>query len=162
MKRIVVICVIPILLLLAACTPSAQQDHDTVTFYYTPAELDLEESSSVLAPEERNADGTLEELLTLYLEGPADECLISPFPARTTLVRVTPQEEYLEVILSNRLSTLTGMELTLACSAMAKTCFELTDTEEVRVSAEGTPLDGVKYISITKDSLLLVDNSAGE
>lgn len=162
MKSKTILCVILALFLLAGCTPSAVKKPDTAIFYYTYRELNLEEHSTVLASEKRDTQGDLEELLTLYLQGPESEDLVSPFPARTELVRVTPQEEYLEIILSNHLSTLSSMELTLAYSAMAKTCFAFTDLDEIRISAESTPLDGAKYISITRDSLLLHDDSAGE
>lgn len=147
-----------LLLLLCSCTSPAPSSDNHVTFYYVRNEIDFQADNSVIVSEVREISDRSDDLpylLSLYLQGPQSDTLRSPFPENLTLVQVQRQDVYLEVVVSHRLSNLTGMELTLACSCLAKTCMALSGAQEVRISAQEQLLDGASYITITADSLLL-------
>lgn len=161
MKYLRCLCLLLALLLLAGCGADQESGENAVKFYYLQAQIGYSSEDSVITWEHRSDNGTLYETLTLYLQGPLSDELTSPFPAGTSLVEIDEEDQVLNLKLNARLATLTGMELTLACTCLAKTCFAMTDAREVRISANDTLLDGVKYITITTDSLLLTDSSAG-
>ena len=151
------ICLLVMLLLCGCASPAVDSDQQ-VTFYYVQSEIDFQGQNGVIAPEIReigNRSDDLSYLLSLYLQGPQSDALRSPFPENLTLVQIRQEEAYLEVVVSQRLSNLTGMELTLACSCLAKTCMDLSGAQEVRISAQEQLLDGASYITITADSILL-------
>lgn len=151
------ICLLVMLLLYGCASPAAGSDQQ-VTFYYVQSEIDFQGQNGVIAPEIReisNRSDDLSYLLSLYLQGPQSDTLRSPFPENLTLVQIRQEEAYLEVVVSHRLSNLTGIELTLACSCLAKTCMDLSGAQEVRISAQEQLLDGASYITITADSILL-------
>lgn len=146
------------LLLLTGCTVHENDSDDQAAFYYVRSEISFQAADGVIAPELReigDRSNDLAYLLSLYLQGPQSDTLRSPFPENLTLVQVRQQEAYLEVVVSHRLSDLTGIELTLACSCLAKTCMALSGAQEVRISAQEQLLDGASYITITADSILL-------
>ena len=147
-----------LLLLLCGCTGPESSSDQHVTFYYVRNEINFKSEDGVIASEVReigDRGDDLAYLLSLYLQGPQSDTLRSPFPENLTLVQVQQQEAYLEVVVSHRLTNLTGIELTLACSCLAQTCMALSGAQEVRISAQEQLLDGASYITITADSLLL-------
>lgn len=152
-----------VLLLLAGCAAPQPVQDTLVNFYYLQNNIDYDAAGTVMAAEVRDTgdqNSDLQSILKLYLQGPGLETLRSPLPKSVTLVDITRTADYLQIEFSSRLSYLTGIELTLACACVARTCLELTDVQEVRICAQDALLDGAKYISITADSLLLTDDSA--
>lgn len=115
----------------------------------------------VLASEMREASGhtdDLDYLIPMYLRGPQDEKLRSPFPEGCTLVDVRSGGNMLVVILSEEFTTLEGMELTLACAGLARTCFGLTDVQRIRIDSSS---DSKTFaITLEPDSILQLDDSS--
>lgn len=117
----------------------------------------------VLAAEIWEASGRtddLAELLSMYLRGPMDENLRSPFPAGCTLEKVRTNDDTIFVTLSEEFTALENLELTLACASLAKTCFSLSDLPKVRIEAKSD----ARNIAITLDEsdLAFADYSAFE
>ncbi len=158
MKALKFIAVLLSLVLLWGCGED-RQGSQPVSFYYLRTEIDYESSEGVIAPEERSESGDMKALLELYLEGPTSDDLKSPFPIGLSIDKVQDEGSHLTVVFNPRLAVLKGMDLSLACGCFAKTCFSLTGTEEVRISATDTLLDGQSQIIITTDSLLLSEES---
>ena len=160
MKRLLCLLLIAAAMLsLAGCGTSPADD--SVTFFYARPMADYRygEPDGVIASEYRDAAGhmdDLEYLLSLYLHGPVDESLISPFPAGTQLEQLSWKESILTIQLSSGLSSLQGSDLTLACTCIAKTCFELTEATVVIVTTHGSDSVSLRF---TRDSLLLSDGS---
>lgn len=133
-------------------------DSQTASFYYLRSELTYGEADSVIAAESHDTtghDGDLKYLLLLYLTGPTDEALASPFPADTRLLECTRREDVLTLVLDDSFAQLTGMSLTKACVCLAMTCFDLTDVQAVSIRAQSALLENAKSIEITRDSLVL-------
>ena len=149
MKWFRIICLLLcIAFMLTACfTPST--DTPISTFFYIRPETEFE-SESILVTEERNIQAPLKDLLIQYLSGPLDEHLQSPFPAETTLIDCTIIDSQVEIILSNEASSLTGIELSVACCALARTCFKNSDVSAVNISTQSALLNGQKTISFTE------------
>ena len=158
MKRILCIDVaLTILVLSFGC--SNQKTEKPVKFYYIRADYTIGAEDSVISPETRDASAYVSDqiLLTQYLRGPKGNILVSPFPAGTALLDVDQTAHRFIVTLTDSFASLTGIDLTLACTALAMTCFQLTDLEEIEIKAETTLLDGDSSIIINRASLSLVD-----
>lgn len=164
MKRIV--CLLLTVLLLSGCHYSESGDIlEPVEFFY-PRNTDsflYGAVDGVLAAEVREASGhvgDLNYLITMYLRGPQEENLRSPFPAGCKLEEVRSGGNVLCIVLSGEFMELENTELTLACAALAKTCLPLSGMERLRIDA----VSDKKTFTITlnEDSLLLADYSAFE
>lgn len=160
MKRI--LSLILVLLLIASlwgCT--RQEDSDKpLTFYYSRVEYVYGNDGSVMGGEEREWNGKtddLEGILTLYLNGPLDETLQSPFPAGTALVEIIVIDRQLIISLNNKLSLLSGIDLTLACACLSKTCFQLTDAEQIAIRSPETEAHPAVSVTLTRDSITFSD-----
>lgn len=138
-------------MLLAGCHSSPSESQGS-TFYYIRSET-VYDSDSILVPEERTFQGSLQGLLVQYLSGPFDKNLQSPFPGGTELADCSVTATQANIILSDHASSLTGMDLTVACCALAKTCFSNSDVLTVNISTQSTLLDGQEVISFTENML---------
>ena len=136
---------------------------EPVEFFYPrrPENYAYGAADGVLASEIREGTGHIGDLtylLSLYLRGPQDEGLRSPFPAgcKPEIVRQDGDTVYL--VLSAEFAALENVELTVACASLTKTCLSLTDARQVRIDSTSES----KTISITMnaDSLLMSDYSA--
>ena len=158
MKRFLsVLAALALALALTACT-----EPDAVTFYYVRDESAYQfgTTEGVIAGEDREAAGHVHDLrylMILYLHGPVSENLRSPFPSGTSLVTLEQTEDTLTIRLSSIASVMKDTDLTLACACIARTCFEITDVQSVTIMATGF---GDARMTMTRDSLLLVDDSA--
>lgn len=131
MKRLALIPVILLLLSLCACSVR----EETTDFYYLRSKFVSGAADGVIAPEPRAISGDRERnyCLRLYLEGPASEQYLSPFPKGLRLLSTKLEEDLLQVYLSPELSALKDMDLTLACACLAQTCFDLYDVQRVQI-----------------------------
>lgn len=164
MKRALSLTLVLIVILnLCGCFFSRNGIKEPVTFYYARAssEFVYGAEDGVIASETREASGhknDLRYLLRLYLQGPSDQNLQSPFPAGTGLLLAEAQDGTLTVTLSSAFTKLKDLDLSIACACLAQTCFGLTDTEEVVILAEAAEGSDTIHVTISKDSFLLEDN----
>lgn len=162
MRRILILCILGCLVLnLAGCSFGSQLK-EPVPFYYTRdgENYVYGEADGVITSEEREASGhtaDLEYLLSLYLSGPLDEDLVSPFPEGTQLESIDRDSSGLIILLNDSFSQLSGMELTVACACISATCFALVDVQQVRIISPQTQYDSAVEMVITRDTLTLID-----
>ena len=164
MKR--ALCIFLILVLsfgLFGCRLGKRSDVlEPVEFYY-PRKTDrfiYGSDNGVISAEIREASGhvnDLKYLFTMYLYGPQDSALRSPFPSGCKLSSLRTEEDTLYIRLSEEFATLENTELTLACAALAKTCFSITDFSHICIDATGS--ENTVSITLDKDALLFADNS---
>ena len=150
---------------IAGCVREDASQEDSIRFYYLQQALDYGSAESVIAAQETAAPTTesaLLPLLEMYLKGPEEETLASPFPAGTRVLEIRQENDELFVLLSRDLAQLTGLALTKACACLALTCFELTDARSITVQAAGAMLDNAHTICLTRDSLVLQDTAAAK
>jgi len=167
MKR--TLCLMLILLLIAGtcgCHYSDSRDVlEPVEFFYPRKSTGFVYGSAdgVITSEIREASGhvgDLNYLLAMYLQGPQDAGLRSPFPAGCALEKVHTEDSTLYVRLSAEFAVLENAELTLACASLAKTCFSMTDFDHVCIDAASD--EKSFHMTLDVDSVLYSDHSAFE
>ncbi len=99
-------------------------------------------------------------ILEAYFNGPSSQELLAPFPKSMRLISAQREDSVLRVNLSEELSRLTGIDLTVACSCITLTCLELEGIETVTITANGRSMDGKYAISMSREDLLLEDFGA--
>lgn len=136
---------------------------EPVEFFYPrkTSAFDYGSADGIIDSEIREASGHVDDLnylITMYLYGPQEPTLRSPFPAGCKLVNIRTESDTLHLHLSEVFASLENMELTIACTALARTCMSITDYQYVCIDATS---DG-KTVSMTlsADSVLFADNSA--
>ena len=164
MKRC--ICLLLILcMVIPFCGCAEEETSEPVRFFYLryPDRYRYGSAEGVVTYEDRDASGhtgDVKYLLTLYLQGPADETLLSPFPGNLKLMDLTRREKDMYITLDARFLTLKGMDLTLACVCLARTALSLVNaqTVHIQVSSDEGQISLVK--SISSNSLLPEDTEA--
>ena len=160
MKRVFCIVLAVLLLLpLVACTQQKADIHDPVNFYYR--KKDPAHSDAAISKEFGEAEGHREDypyLIGQYLKGPADEVLQRTFPAGISVVDLKIEGKAATLVLSDFFSTLSGLDLTLACACLTLTICELTGTEQLTVRTQTTLLDGSKSITMAHKDIVLLDD----
>lgn len=148
-----------LLLLLAGCRFS--KDENIAEFYYlrTPDTYEYGEANAVIAPEHRDCSGkmnNLHYLLTLYMEGPLESIYQSPFPKGTGIVSLEFSGSSISIQLSEGFLSLSGMDRTLAAACLARTCFALHNTYQVHIYAQSRGNETVTF-TLTREDLVLID-----
>lgn len=159
MKRI--LCLILILLIIIPILGCSSPSFDPVIFYYcrNPKEYQYFEADGVIASEGRDLNGhsgDLQYLIALYLAGPLDEDLISPFPKKTRLVEAERQPGSVLIELTDLSSTMTDSEFSLAAACLAKTCIPFVGVNEATIRS------GARTITINAENIILSDTAATE
>lgn len=150
-------------LLLSGCSqkPSANEapsvEKGRYSFYYLQKDYVHSADRSVYNIEKRTMEGDLNTVLREYFLGPKDEDSVSPFPEGTQLQSSILEDSSLKIDLGNDFSALTGIELSIACCALAETCFSCSPASEVQIYAGNALLDGQQYILIRKGFTMLTD-----
>ena len=160
MKRIVSIILIFLMLLpLVACGQQKADIKDPVNFYYRTK--DPAQNDTVISKELGEAADHREDypyLIGQYLKGPNDEVLQRTFPSGISVVDLQIDGNSATLILSDFFSTLSGLDLTLACSCLTLTVCELTGTDQLTIRTQTTLLDGNKKITMALKDIVLLDN----
>lgn len=150
------------LLLCFGCSeeaPDASEVPEGPLFYYPTAQLAYQPGSKAIDAEARvmPAQADLAQMLNIYFLGPETAQLLSPFPSGLRIVKTTVVDKTVYITVSDHLTELTGLALTMACSCLTLTTLELTGAENVVINAQDALLDGQKSITMDKNNLLLTD-----
>ena len=146
---------------LIGCTDSSSEDFIyPVSFYYC-ANLDTTDNfNDIYVQEIHEGSPYINDrtgLLTQYLNGPYSENSENPFPAGLTLISIEQIGSTVHITLSEHISRLDGLDLTLACACLSMTLFDLCSCDCVEIRANGSLLAGSESVTITKDDLVLTD-----
>ena len=161
MKRIFILCLILLMLPLAGCQKNTTEAEYPVTVYYKRTQPTHGAADSVIAAttiEGKNHENDYSYLLSRYLKGSSDPLFARTFPRGTTLVSFKLDALTAKIVLGDHFSSLSGMDLTIACVCLTRTVMELTGCQEVIISAETTKLNGENFITLSADSYLLIDS----
>lgn len=160
MKRTFCIVLAFLLLLpLVACSQQKADIQDPVNFYYR--KKDPAHSDTAISKELGEAQGHREDysyLIGQYLKGPTDEVLQRTFPSGISVIELKIDGTTATLVLSDFFSTLSGLDLTLACACLTLTICELTGTEQLTVRTQSTLLDGNKSITMARKDIVLLDD----
>lgn len=159
-KCVLLILILSLLTCIWGCGQQSEEIQKPVHFYYL-ADLTAEEKfDQVIVKEIAESAGlTEEELLNRYLAGPAAENTINPFPSGLSVIYLRKQESKVVLILSPELLELSGLDLTLACSCLATTVFELYGCQSLEIIVNGHLIEGKTSIIISREDLVLYDES---
>ena len=139
---------------LCGCGFFRNDDAEGVSFYYRRSEFQYNSEENIIVAEDREISGHSNDLnyvLSLYLMGPLDEALVSPFFPGTRLYHASRAEDgTITVILSSQ-DNLTDSYFSLASACIALTCMDHFETDAVSI------ISGQRSITMTRDSLLLQD-----
>ena len=161
-KLLSVILVLCLMLSIAGCAREPEIPEDSYTVYYQLKNPTYGTMDSVVAPTYLLASGRGDDisyLLRKYLASTPGEGFVSPFPHTVTLISFKLEGPTAKVILSNQIAQLSGIELTVALICLTRTVMDLTDCREVIISANTALLAGQNYITLNRDSFLLLDDS---
>ena len=147
---------------LSACNQSNVDFENPVNFYYIyPTEqISFNSSEGVIGYEIREAKSfvdNLQKLLDIYLKGPESNTMQSPFPANVHIDTIELQDNVLLITLSPEFTKLTGLDLTIACACLSMTVLELVECDAVKINVFDELLDGNNSITMTRESILLLD-----
>lgn len=146
-----------VLIAVSLCSCRRTTNFSTVNFYYCATNPDHHTQTAVIQSEQRKIETNLSDLegiLRLYFVGPISNKLRSPFPSGTDLVNVQSSKEHVTIVLSDEISTLSGVDLMMACGCLASTVLEISQSEVVQIRAETKLLNNQEFIEFTSQNLL--------
>ena len=158
MKRLICLLIaLAMVCTLAACGETQERKY---TFYYlrSPSTIQYGQPDGLVAPVDRDlstSNLSLEDLLRLYLAGPANEAYVSPIPKNTHLLTTISRDDELMIVLSREFSTLDGVDLSLAGACLSATCHSLTGMDRIQVRSG----EGIYHFDY--HSYVFLDDSAG-
>ena len=156
MKRLTAfLLVLALLVCLCSCGIGKNRGTDQASFYYCRIDYAYGTEDGIITREQRDITGhagDLHYLISLYLMGPLDEELASPFPAGTRLLSAKIEEDVLSIQLSGMGKSFTEIQFTLACACLTMTCLELAGVSQVCITGED------RSITMNRDDLLLYDD----
>ena len=162
MKRLLCLMLL-FLLFLPGCEAQEKEEFvEPVNFYYLKTDVTYFSAEGVIGCEIREAEGyqqDYEKLLKLFLRGPESGELKRVFPKNVELVRLELTETGATVVLSDTAARLTGLDLTIACTCLTATVCDMTGVETVTIRTKTQLLDGNKAITMSRDQILLLDDS---
>ena len=164
MKKSTILLILVLIMILSGCKFGNSVPDEPVNFYYPWADLEStmkqNPQCTAIGSEEHDISGnrnSLSYVLSLYFLGPQDSTLVSPFPQNTSVLSIQNEEGLLTLELSTNFAQLKGIDLTVACTCLAKTCFDLTGAESVLIqSAIDDPEIAVNF-TLNRGNLLLSD-----
>ncbi|MBE6933620.1 MAG: hypothetical protein E7462_00980 [Ruminococcaceae bacterium] len=163
MKRVVCFFFVCLLTLsLFGCNQGNHPPENTVAVYCKRAVPTYGTADSIIAATYLETDGHSDNysyLLGKYLQIAPSEEFVSPFPTGTSLIQFRLEGLTAKIVLSDQFAALSGMDLTIACTCLAQTVMSLADCQEVIISANTSQLDGRNFITLNRDSYLLLDRS---
>ena len=146
-----------ILILMIFLTACQSVNPDSVTFYYfrEPEQYQYFEDNSVICTENRDLLGhrsDLQYMAGLYLAGPMDEGMASPFTKNTRLVSIQQVDSEILVELSEHAAALTDSEFALSSACLAMTCMDFIRCDAVTVTADE------RSVTMTRENIVLFDS----
>lgn len=129
-------------------------------FYYCTSSISFDTALGVIASETREIailEQDLTALINHYLCGPKASNLTSPFPSGSAVLWINQSDSEITLVMNQQFTQLTGLNLSLACSCLSKTIFSFSDVESITIRAHNTNLDGMKSITMNRDSILIQD-----
>lgn len=165
MKKIcLLLCHIMLFQLFVGCSGKEDNIQQPVNFYYINKEIMYNTTEGVIGSEIREGAKFMDfdDLLRVYLEGPASSHLHSLLPNGTSLLSCAIEDKTAQILLSSQFSELSGIKLTTVCSAILLTARDYADVQTIYVRAEGSRLDGKEEFVLSLDELVLMDTETSD
>lgn len=150
------------LLFLTGCGTDNDRITVPVSFYYIQNEVDFGTTAVIIKETTREASGHAEDydyLISQYLNGPISYDCVSPFPAGTTLKELHWDQNRVQIVLSPEITTLSGVDLILACGCLTKTVSQMIGVDTVQIRSSSGLINGEKIMTFHADDFLYLDQS---
>lgn len=145
----------------SGCKKSNKNDFpNAANFYYTAEKIEYHNNNGFISSEKRDVNKSINDLaalIDLYLQGPEESELLSPFPKNTVVHDITHKNGIFSIILSNEFAQLNGYDLSVACACLTLTIQQFVGANLIQISGKDADLDGNKHITMNTDSLVLYD-----
>lgn len=150
------LCIFLACLMLVCLTSCSSEDPNAITFYYCrePEAYRFFEETGVIGRETRDITGhrnDLRYMVSLYLAGPMEEELISPFTKATRLVSAELSGREIHIELSGHNKIMTDSEFSLACACLTLTCMDFMDCDAVTI------VSGERTMTMNTENIFLYD-----
>lgn len=158
------LCCVMLLQLFAGCSGNNEEIEKPVSFYYINNEISYNSPEAVISDEIREGAQfqSLEDLLAEYLDGPVSSELQTLIPSNVSLLSCVVNRDTADIYLSSQFSELSGINLTIACSAMLLTVHDFSGVQSICVYAENEKLDDKETFLLSLDDIVLVDTVTSE
>lgn len=160
---IIILALLSLLFSLCGCGRSSEPEMVMPTAFYYHNNLDAKEDfNNVFVAEIREGVQYQNDYILLinsYFAGPELENLVNPFPADLEAVSLRIEADTAYIVLSDQIAKLNSVDLTMACSCLSFTLFELTQCNYVRISAENDLLNNQDAILLSRESMFLLDDT---
>ena len=160
MKHKYILFLLVFILLLSGCGNADADTSNTVCYYYMHNEVNLGADAKIIVPTTRETDINKDDYFSIigqYLNGPTSYDCISPFPAGTTLEELNWDQNRVQIMLSPHITTLSGIDLIVACACLTKTVTELTNINTVQIRSSSGLLNGEQALILTNESFMFLD-----
>lgn len=152
-----------LLTLLCGCAATRTEQYENpIRFYYCRTEVAYDQPGGTLESELRDLkDRQIEinEILRLYLAGPVEQTLVSPFPAGLTAIDAGVQDGTLTVRLGTEYARLRGAERTTAAACLTLTMTQIRGVSRVCIETEEDVVPEQRAVVYTAADFLLYDAS---
>lgn len=162
MKYKFVIFLLSITLVLSGCGKGDASSKNILHCYYMHNELKFGDESGVIVSANREIDGNTDDYflsISQYLNGPTSYDCISPFPAGTVLEDLSWDQNRVQIVLSPHITTLSGVDLMVACACLTKTVAELTGIDTVQIRSSSGLLNGEQVLTLTSANFMFWDQA---
>jgi hypothetical protein len=151
--------------ILSGCSLGREPFIEPVTFYYLKDHSGKENYDAffvegAIGSEIRESSGhryDLNYLAALYLQGPTDQQLRSPFPAGSKVLDIQLDDGILHITMNTISSRFNDMDLTIGCACLSRTFMELTQVETVHVASYSSEQKLLFSRTFTADNMILED-----
>ena len=159
MRRLLAIALILFLSIGLLACGNTKSSGTAVEFYYRTEKLGYGNEAGVISGEQRYiADiNAITDILSAYFSGPENVALHSPFPNDLAVKSITLNSTSIELVLSDQIAELSGIDLTIACACIQKTITEITGINTVHISAENEMINNQDVIILKPSNILLID-----
>ena len=147
---------------LVGCSSKNTPPENSVMVYYKRDKATYGAADSIIATcymDTTNFSPNYSYVLERYLRSTPDAGFVSPYPDNLSLINFKLEGLTAKVVLGDNIADLTGIDLTIALTCLTQTIMSLTGCHEVIISAVSKQLDGQNFITLSRDSFLLLDNS---
>lgn len=159
---------LPLLLLLfsllGACASPKNHSSEAlqpILFYYRTAQTSFSSEDGLICAEERDLGSktySVDELFSLYFEGPARSDLVSPIPSGTKLLSTERSGSQLTIRLSQNFSTQSGIDQSILDACLVKTGLQLEGVRRVRIRVESPGGQVLRDRLLSASDILLYDS----
>ena len=156
MKKFIVFLLTACLLMyVTGCSGNSEDVRKPVNFYYLRTAVEYSNPESLIIPTITESEGYEKDyahLINMYLAGPSESKLKSPFPEGTQLQELICENNRIQIILSEQMAELEGVSMMVAFACLTKTLAEMTGIQTVQIRIADHQINGEESITLSPNN----------